>query len=68
MRRAGLPMLGGALAVLLLSLAGLGLGEVGVIGGIFGTALGAVLCMAGGAPAGGDGEGDGGPDDGGDGE
>ncbi|HWT08853.1 MAG TPA: hypothetical protein VN329_06785 [Roseomonas sp.] len=54
MRRLALPVLGGLPAMPLLSAGGPGLGEGGVIGGIFGTALGAVLHPAGGAAPAGD--------------
>lgn len=52
MRRLAPPVLALSAALLALSLAGLGLGEGGVVGGIVGVAFGAVLHLAGGTPAG----------------
>ncbi len=49
MRRVARPVLGVSAVLLLLSFAGFGLGEGGVVAGIFGVALGAVLHLAGGA-------------------
>lgn len=52
MRRLAPPVLALSSALLALSLAGLGLGEGGAVGGIVGVAFGAVLHLVGGTPAG----------------
>ena len=56
MRRAGLSLLGLSVVLAALSLAGRGLGEGGVVTGIFGTALGGVLALAAGSTGGSSGD------------